>query len=353
MGLSGYYLRRMAHPESRTLRKRGQVRAIAFSPDGRILASAGADFAGETSKETRNLVDTPTTTNQTKIIFWQTADGTQLRSISGHTGMVHSLAFSPDGRLLVSGGYDKAVKIWRVEDGKELAVLMGHTNEVTSVAFSPDGKLIASASGSPRTGRSGTHQEIRIAASSEGQHEIRIWDAVTGKLVRQLEGHRDGIPSIAFSPDGTTIASVGLDAVVKVWDAASGNLQKELNASRGRLFSIAFSPDGKTLAFGGSDGFLSFWEPASGRSEHLPTGQGQVFSIAFSPDGKTVATGGYNRTVKLWDFATQSNKETLRSHYGFVWSISFAPDGNHLATGGWDGAIRLWDLTRPVGQQVL
>ena len=202
-------------------------------------------------------------------------------------------------------------------------VLEGHTGSVNSIAFSPDGSKLAS-------------------GSDDGT--IRLWDAATGEHLLTLEGHTDDVWSIAFSPDGNRLASRSRDRTIRLWDAATGEHLLTLEGHTDDVNSIAFSPDGNRLAGGSNNNTIYLWDAATGK--HLLTLEGHtddVNSIAFSPDGSRLASGSLDNTIRLWDAATGEHLLTLTGHTDYVWSIAFSPDGSRLASGSLDNTIRLWD----------
>ena len=284
----------------------GVVYSVAFSPDGKSLASASGDKT---------------------VRLWDTLTGTVLHTLKGHSDAVSSIAFSPNGRRLASASGDKTVKLWDIATGGELLTLKGHLRWVRSVAFSPDGKRLASAS-SDKT--------------------VRLWDTATGKGLLTLKGHSHGVASVAFSPDGKRLVSGsgGLWASnIRLWDSVTGT---ELFAIKGHsvgVKSVAFSPDGKRLASASSDRNVRLWDSATGRELQTFWGHsGWVSSVAFSPDGKRLASASSYKgeTIMLWDRLTGKALQTFKGHSGWVNAVAFSPDGKYLASAGNDKTVKLW-----------
>ncbi|RYO77350.1 hypothetical protein DL764_010226 [Monosporascus ibericus] len=204
-----------------------------------------------------------------------------------------------------------------------LLTLTGHGGWVNSVAFSADGS--------------------RLASGSEDR-TVKVWDAATGACLSTLEGHGDWVNSVAFSADGSRLASGSEDRTVKVWDAATGAYLSTLTGHGGWVSSVTFSADGSRLASGSNDRTVKVWDAATGACLSTLTGHGDyVLSVAFSADGSRLASGSNDRTVKVWDAATGACLSTLTGHGGLVSSVAFSADGSRLASGSEDSTVKVWD----------
>ncbi|KAG6916295.1 hypothetical protein DXG01_007492 [Tephrocybe rancida] len=232
--------------------------------------------------------------------------------------IVHDVGLSPDRKQVVSAGEDKSVCIWDALTGDIVNELNGHTDRVLSVAFSPDGKQVVSGS---------------------ADQSVHIWDVLTGDLVKQLNGHTDQVQSVAFSPDGKQVVSGSNDQSVHIWDVLTGDLVKELNGHTDQVWSVAFSPDGKQVVSGSADQSVCIWDSLTGDLvKELNGHTDQVWSVAFSPDGKQVVSGSRDRSVHIWDALTGDLVNELNGHTNWVWSVSFSPDGKQVVSG-----MHIWD----------
>jgi serine/threonine protein kinase/sugar lactone lactonase YvrE len=274
---------RLEHPS--------EVSSVAWSPDGRTLAT-GSILPDNT------------------VRLWNVASGAALRVLRGHTSTVISIAFSPDGHTLSSASSDKTVRLWDTATGTELRVWSAHTDSVMSVAFSPDGRLVAS--GSLDT-------------------TVRLWDAATGDALGVLQHNVHRVYAVAFSPDGRILASAGGDGFVRLWDPQTG---AELRAigHEWAVDSVAFSPDGRTLASRTWTGGVKLWDVDSG-AELRAFGPVHEYprAVTFSPDGGILASASGDGVVQLWNVETGVELRVLRE-VGDV--AAFSPHGRTLATTG-------------------
>jgi WD40 repeat protein len=242
--------------------------------------------------------------------------------LGGHTSSVSSVAFSPDGKQILSGSWDSTIRLWDVATGREIRTFSGHTSSVISVAFSPDGKQILSGS---------------------TDSTIRLWDVATGREIRTFS---DSILifSVAFSPDGRQILS-GSYVKPIMWDVATGREIRTFSGHTYSVYSVTFSPDGKQILSSSLDRTIKLWDVATGREIRTFSGHtSDVTSVAFSPDGKQILSGSFDKTIKLWDIATGREIRTFSGHTSYVTSVAFSPDGKQILSGSGDSTIRLWDV---------
>ena len=269
------------------------------------------------------VVDTDGNVSETYYILAESSPH-HLASLDGHTDLVKSVSFSPDGTL-ASGSWDKTVKLWDVATRQNITTFEKHVNIVGSVAFSPDGATLSSGS----------------------WQDIHLWDvATTASIAALRSGH--WVSSISFSPDGKTLASGEQDGTLRLWDIATRQLIATLT-HEAPVFSVSFSPDGETLASGGEDGTVKLWDVRTRQNIATLTHEHVILFVSFSPDGQTLAFGGWGDAIqiKLWNVATRQIIATL-THGATVSSVSFSPDGQTVAFGGWDGRIKLWDMTTKI-----
>ncbi|MEO9107638.1 MAG: hypothetical protein ABI264_13950, partial [Pseudonocardiaceae bacterium] len=344
------------------------VKAVAFSPDGRTLASGSFDKT---------------------VRLWNVTDlahPTPLgRPLTGHTSYVDAVAFSPDGRTLASASDDQTVRLWNVADPAHTAPfgqpLSGNAAVVGAVAFSPDGHTLATGSqdqsvrlwnvtdpahptplGQPLTAHTGAVNAVvfspdgHILASGSNDNTVRLWNVIDPAhpipLGPPLTDHTNSVFAVAFGPDGRTLATGGVDRTVRLWRLPSTLMIGHTNP----VYTVVFSRDGHTLASGSGDQTVRLWnvtEPVdptplgSPLTGHIDT----VYSVAFSPDGRTLASGSFDKTVRLWNVTDPVHPSSLGApltgHIGAVVAVAFSPDRRTLASGSYDRTVRLWNVVDP------
>ena len=279
--------------------------AVAWSPDGTRVAAGGVD-------------------NQ--LLVYNSATGAIEHVIRAETHDIRSIAWSPDGHHLTAAGGEKDVGIWNADTGQVEHVLRGHTNIVNRIAWSPDGTKLASAS---------------------NDHTAKVWNAATGSEIATLKGHTLGLWSIAWSPDNARVVTTSEDQTIKVWPAAGGAATITLRGHTQAACSVAWNPDGKTLATGGYDQTVKMWNLADDREVPvLSADTAEVLAVAWSPDGRRLASTGTDQLVHIWDAGTRKELFTLIGHTSQVLTIGWSPDGHRLASAGPDGTLRVWDADR-------
>ncbi len=322
------------------------VNSVAYSPDGKDIVSSSWDGT---------------------IKLWSIATGECIKTFEGYTDAVTSVAFSPDGKHIVSGSYDKTIKLWSIATGECIKTFEGHTWVVTSVAFSPDGKDIVSSSldGTIKLWSIATGECIKtfeghtnvvtsVAFSRNGKDivsgsddkTIKLCSIATGECIKTFEGHTYAINSLAFSPDGKDIVSGSWDKTIKLWSIATGECIKTFEGHTNAVYSVAFSSDGKYIVSGSDDKTIKLWDVKTG--ECIKTFEGHtnaVYSVAFSSDGKDIVSGSGDNTIKLWSIATGECIKTFEGHTGYVCSVAFSPDGKYIVSGSWDKTIKLWNVS--------
>jgi len=291
----------------------GAVRSVAFSPDGKTVITGSSDNTAR---------------------LWNVATGQALGQPLRHQGEVQVVAFSPDGKTVITGSSDNTARLWDAATGQALGQPLMHRGEVKAVAFSPDGKTV-------------------ITGSRD--NTARFWDAATGQALGQPLTHQGEVEAVAFSPDGKTVITAEGDTA-RFWDAATGQRLGQLMTQGGYVYAVAFSPDGKTVFTGCLDSTARFWDAATGQPlGPTLTHSSTVHAVAFSPDGKTVITGSEDQTARLWDAATGPPLGQTLTHQGEVAAVAFSPDGKTVITGSWDNTARLWDAAtgQSLGQPLM
>jgi WD40 repeat protein/DNA-binding winged helix-turn-helix (wHTH) protein len=332
------------------------VNQVAFSPDNRLVvaldavdpvrlldAETGALIAlvqhpgascAAFSPDCRRLA----TGGGDTVRLWDIPSGDPVAVLAGHSGSVNSVSFAPDGGFLVSGSDDETVRMWNASDGASAAMMRGHRGRVTSVAISSDSQRIASAGGFISRQRSRSGNVIETA----GDYRVRVWDR-HGTLLASAAGHSKTVSLVTFLPGTDRIVSAGDDGTVRIWEASTGAQVAIAEGHRGPVQSLSCSSDGRSIVSGGRDGSVRVWNAATGALSMLLEGEFDdlfgVKSVAFSPCGQRIAAAGFP-AVWIWDVTTGKPVTTPPRTFDRV-EAACSPDGRWLAVGRHDGMIRV------------
>lgn len=329
---TGKPIRRFRNPSNpKPNRGLAEIRSVAISPDGKTVL-------GMENRET--------------VQIWDLASGKQLKQLIGGNGF--AMAFSPDGAIIAKGlgGSDKKqVSIWDVASGQRIRSFGANLRHVAALSFSPNGKSLAAGEG--------PYREKEEASGSS----VRLWDPSNGKQVHELKGHSGGITAVVFSADGKLVVSASYDGTIRFWNARSGRLLRMVRAPedpyptpggfpaslKGRLYggihSLALSPDGQILASGGWDGTVRVWDTGTGKELRTMRAHGrEVTGLTFAPSGTVLASASWHHTIRLWDPATGKEIQPRQASVSPMATIAVSPDGQVAATACADRSILLWSL---------
>jgi WD40 repeat protein len=326
------------------------VRAVSFSADGRRLAYGLIDrnihvqrldtkapesrFVGHEEAVYGLAFDDATdqlisSSWDGTLRFWPVTPGSpgrSLRMIEAHDGQVRSVAYSPDGRLLASGGRDGLVQLFDTTFFEPLATLKGDDKSILAVAFSPTAPVLASA---------------------DESGEVHFWSTHTGEQTASLPRQEQPVISLCYSPDGARLAAGLEEGEVRIADTATGAVLHAFPAHSTRINAVLFSPDGRMLASASRDGTVKLWNADGEPLRNLGAHGSDAFALAFSPDGKRLYSGSRDQTVAVWETLTGAELPRLLAAGQFVTSLAMSPDGRRLAAGSWFGELLFWDMAAP------
>jgi WD40 repeat protein len=300
----------------RTLEGHGtRVWCVAFSPDGKVVASGGNAEVGVPAE----------------LKLWDLDTGEAKITLTENRA-VRWVAFSPDGKHLATAEHDGTAKLRDPTTGAVRHVLIGHASGLDCTIFSPDSKTLATTS---------------------WDRTLKLWDAGSGELLKTFAGHPDKVYTAAFSPDGKSLLSGSSDGTARLWDVAGAASRMTLNTHESLVHNVAFAPDGKLFATAGWDKAVRFWDASTGKCEKTLQHGAGVLAIAFSPDGKLLASvtmldedelaaGRRRPDVKLWEVETGREIGALEGHTHHVYGVAFSPDGKLLATASFDRTVKFW-----------
>lgn len=293
----------LVNEDSKVIATESPIWSIAYSPDGKFIASSHRDSSVE---------------------IWDVKTNKQSRSLVGHQKQIRSIDFHPNGRLIASGSDDKSIRLWNWQSGQLEGILNGHDSWISNIVFSPDGHTLAS--------------------SSEDQ-SVWVWDLEQKQPLKVLRGHNRGVWSVAIHPNGNYLVSGGQDRKVRFWSLHDKQTKQELTGNQGWIFTVAVSPNGKWIASGGEDCSVRLWDSETGELiaswlDHTH----EVWAVTFCPHHELLVSGSLDGTIRLWSPTKKTCQGILQGHHSGIWALAVSPNGKWIASGSQDQSVRIWDV---------
>ncbi len=289
------------------------VTGLTYSPDGRLILTSGFDRTAR---------------------IWDSVTGNQVQLLRGHDDRVNSATYSPDGRYIVTASGDHTARIWDSSTGEQVRILSGHDDSVVSATYSPDGRYIV-------TGSQAIYDRVNT---------VRIWDATLETDTRIFSGHGDWVLSAAFSPDGHLVVTTSSDGAAYLWSSITGELVNVLSGHQDEVNAAVFSPDGRFIVTASSDRTARIWGTATGELVYILRHPDWVNGVAYSPDGRFIVTASGrsfepDNTVRIWNALNGEELLILDGHEDWVQSAAYSPDGRLIVSASSDNTVRIWDAT--------